>query len=375
MTIDESNHSGCIRSRRITVLHVGPGCGQRGGMASVMQELRAMDGQFAREGIESVFFETRGFRRVSAIARFVVQDIPRFVPASFHADIVHFHVSARGSFYRKLILYVIAKLMRRHTVFHLHAGDFDRFSARADWATNMAMQWFVGKSDAAIGVSVSCAHVLNRFRGNAHNARVIGNTAGAAEHDASNAAEVICRSRPCIAFAGRLTKQKGVDTLVDTLAILTTRGLDVDLEFAGEGDVPCWRTYAAARGVADRIRFVGWLDGADKARFYRGASVFCLPSQFESFGIVALEAMFHGVPVVATQVGGLPDIVVDGTTGRLVASNDPIALADALQELLADRERGKRMGAAGRQRAYRLYSTDAIATEYANCYDEIVRGD
>ncbi|KER74450.1 glycosyl transferase family 1 [Burkholderia cepacia] len=363
-----------MRPRRVAVLHVGPGCGQRGGVASVMQELRAMDGQFACEGIEFAFFETRGFRRVSAIPRFLVQDIPRFVPASYRADIVHLHVSARGSFYRKLIFYAIAKLMRRQTVFHLHAGDFDQFSACADRVTKMATRWFVGRSDAAIGVSASCAHVLNRFRGNAHDARVIGNTAGAAEHDALNAAEAICRSRPYIAFAGRLTKQKGVDTLVDALAILATRGFDVDLELAGEGDIQYWRAYAAARGVADRLRFAGWLDGADKALFYRDASIFCLPSQFESFGIVALEAMFHGIPVVATRVGGLPDIVVDGTTGRLVASSNPIALADALQELLNDRERGKLMGAAGRQRAYRLYSADAIATEYVNCYDEIMRG-
>ncbi|AOJ18072.1 glycosyl transferase family 1 [Burkholderia cenocepacia] len=375
MTVDSTSPSSRSRSRHATVLHVGPGCGQRGGMASVMQELRDMGGQFAHEGVELAFFETRGFRSLSAIARFFLRDIPRFVLASYSVDVVHFHVAARGSFYRKLILYAIAKLMHRRTVFHLHAGDFDHFSACADRATKLATRWFVGGSDAAIGVSASCANVLNRFRGNAHDARVIGNTAAMAERDASNAFHATCRLRPYIAFAGRLTKQKGVDTLIDALAILAARGCDVDLELAGEGDIAHWRSHAEARNVLDRVRFAGWLDGASKARFYREASIFCLPSQFESFGIVALEAMFHGVPVVATRVGGLPELVVEGMTGYLVARGNPVVLADAMYGLLSDRERAKRMGAAGRRRAYGSYSVDAIATEYANCYGEIVGED
>ncbi|HEM9001248.1 TPA: glycosyltransferase family 4 protein [Burkholderia cenocepacia] len=372
MTEDKTNPSGCSRSHRVAVLHVGPGCGQRGGMASVMQELQDMGGQFADKGVESAFFETRGFRSLSAIARFFMRDIPQFVLASYSVEVVHFHVAARGSFYRKLILYAIAKLMRRRTVFHLHAGDFDQFLACADRATKRATRWFIGGSDVVIGVSASCAHVLNRFRRNAHDARVIGNTAAAAERDASNALHATCHLRPYIAFAGRLTKQKGVDTLIDALAILAARGCDVDLELAGEGDIAHWRSHAEARNVLDRVRFSGWLDGASKARFYREASIFCLPSQFESFGIVALEAMFHGVPVVATRVGGLPELVVEGVTGHLVAHGSPGVLADAIHGLLRDRERAKRMGAAGRRRAYGSYSVDVIAAEYANCYGEIL---
>lgn len=159
--------------------------------------------------------------------------------------------------------------------------------------------------------------------------------------------------------------------MIDALALLATQGDDVDLFLAGEGDVEHWHAYAAARGVADRVRFVGWLDGADKARFIQRASVFCLPSRFEAFGIAVLEAMFHGVPVVATRVGGLVDLVDDGVTGCLVTPDDTGALADSLHDLVRNPALRERLGAAGRERAHRLYAIETITSQYVDCYREI----
>lgn len=356
-------------ARRLRVLHVGPGHGQRGGMASVLQELRDMRAHFASEAAEVAFFETRGFRSIGALARFAVQDIPQFALAAWRADIVHFHVSARGSLYRKLVLFAIAKLARRRSVFHLHAGDFDQFAARAGRATRHAIHWFVGCADAAVGVSASCAGVLNRFRPGA-DARVIGNSA----RDAQLVSSVVTTTaaRPTIAFAGRLTRQKGIDVLIDALSLLEHAGCDVDLTLAGEGDIPYWRAYAEARGVAHRVRFAGWLDGKDKAALYRDATVFCLPSQFESFGIAALEAMFHGTPVVATRIGGLADLVEHGTTGYLVAPNDGQALAAALHRIVSQPWRRRQMGIAARALAHRRYAAETIAGQYVDCHRAIV---
>jgi len=364
-----------INIRCIRVLHVGPGHGQRGGIASVLCELSAQRAMFAEKAVHISFAETHGFRQVGGIGRFVWFDVPRFILAARRSDIVHFHVADRGSFYRKSFLCALAKLLRCRVVFHLHSGNFDRFANTSGAVTRAIIRWFIGCADAAAGVSHACARVLNDFRGTKGDALVIGNAAVDAQRASANCVFLPSfGARPYIAFAGRLTEQKGVDTLIDALSMLARNGCEIELHLAGEGDVTRWRAAAEARGIADRVRFLGWLDGADKARFYQGATVFCLPSQFESFGIVALEAMFHGVPVVSSRVGGLSELVDDGVTGILVESGDAGALARSLQRIVSDALLRDRMGAAGRERATRFYTSEAMADRYVDCYRSIVRG-
>ena len=93
---------------------------------------------------------------------------------------------------------------------------------------------------------------------------------------------------------------------------------------------------------------------------YARAAVVACPSRREGFGVACLEAMAHGRPVVATDVGGLRDLVVDGETGILVPARDPVALRAALERLLADPELRRRLGSAGRERARERFSWDAV---------------
>ncbi|WP_105133526.1 glycosyltransferase family 4 protein [Burkholderia sp. BE12] len=357
-------------TRRIRVLHVGPGYGQRGGIASVLSELMVQRDAFANASIQIAFFGTHGFSKVRDAASFAGLDVARFLRDVWRADIVHFHVSERGSFYRKLLLCRIAKFCRRRVVFHLHSGNFDRFAERAGPLTRMAVAWFVGGADATVGVSDACARVLNRFRSGAADAHVIANTAV----DAQNARPPVraVPHRPYVAFAGRLSEQKGLATLIEALAAVTPMGGSIDLVMAGDGDTRRWHDYAETLGVADRVRFAGWLAGSGKSRFYQEATLFCLPSRFESFGIAALEAMFYGVPVVATRVGGLAELVDDGVTGYLVEPDDAAALARAMYAIAIDPALRERMGQAARERAQRLYATEAVVGRYVDCYRQIV---
>ncbi|AOK07140.1 glycosyltransferase family 4 protein [Burkholderia sp. AU19243] len=358
------------RTRLIRVLHVGPGHGQRGGIASVLGELMAQRDAFANASIQIAFFGTHGFRKVRDAASFAWLDVARFLRDVWSADVIHFHVSERGSFYRKLFLCRIAKLCRRRVVFHLHSGNFDRFTERAGPLTRMAIEWFVGSADATVGVSEAGARVLNRFRNGAGDAHVIANTAV----DAQNApmSTMAVPDRTYIAFAGRLSEQKGLATLIEALAALNAMGRSIDLVMAGDGDTQRWHDYAETLRVADNVRFAGWLAGSGKSRFYREALLFCLPSRFESFGIAALEAMFYGVPVVATRVGGLAELVDDGVTGYLVEPDDAPALARAMHAIASDPALRERMGRAARERAQRLYAAERVVARYVDCYRQIV---
>jgi glycosyltransferase involved in cell wall biosynthesis len=172
---------------------------------------------------------------------------------------------------------------------------------------------------------------------------------------------------------GRLVARKGVEDAVRALAAVPDTELVVaggpggDALLAGDPEVDRLRRLAAECGVEDRVRFIGSVSRDEVATWIRSADlVLCLP-WYEPFGIVPLEAMACGVPVVATAVGGLLDTVVHGTTGLHVPPHDPAAVARAVTTLLDDAQLRRRMGAAGVARAAR-YGWASIAAAVEHTY-------
>lgn len=361
----------------LRVLHVGPGQGQRGGIASVLAELGAQRGRFRHAGIVVTIFETHGFENIRSLLSFLLMDIPRFLFAMLKGvDLIHFHVSVRGSFYRKFMLYLLARLCGKKTIFHLHAGNFQYFLTRSGWAIRKAVLCFVRGADAVVAVSSAIATELKRHQGAARNLYVIGNTAYGAQlaagaalrdsHDAKGA-----DMTPYVAFAGRFTEGKGLDELLRAVASLNRRGLQVQLRLAGTGDTNRWTRAAIDYGVCDQVHFVGWLQGDAKLAFYRDAAVFCMPSHFEAFGISTLEAMFIGCPVIGTRVGGFLDLVEEGVTGYLVGCGDADELAERILQLVESPDLARAMGRQAVSRASSRYSVDAIVSQYVRCYRNV----
>jgi hypothetical protein len=131
------------------------------------------------------------------------------------------------------------------------------------------------------------------------------------------------------------------------------------------------RALAEAEGVADRVHFLGRLDRAGTAAVMRSADVVASVPWYEPFGIVPIEAMACGTPVVASAVGGMIDTVVDGVTGLHVPPRDPERLADALAPLLADPDRRARLGRAGVERSRRLYDWDRVGAATLDVYARV----
>jgi glycosyltransferase involved in cell wall biosynthesis len=171
----------------------------------------------------------------------------------------------------------------------------------------------------------------------------------------------------------RLVPRKGVDDAVEALVRLP----DTELVVAGgpeparlKGDAEAQRLMrlAAERGVADRVQVRGRVERSELPALIRSADVVTCVPWYEPFGIVPLEAMACGVPVVASAVGGQIDSVVDGVTGVHVPPRRPVRLAEALCELLADPRRRAALGAAGAHRARSRFGWDAIAAATLDAY-------
>jgi glycosyltransferase involved in cell wall biosynthesis len=160
-----------------------------------------------------------------------------------------------------------------------------------------------------------------------------------------------------VLYAGRLSSEKGVDVLIDAAALLPP-GIDVTI--AGDGpDLAALRLRAEAAGLAGRVRFAGRLPSAELHELMRSSAVVVAPSRwYENQPMVVLEAFGCARPVVASDLGGMPELITDGVTGRLVRHDDPTALALALTELATDPVRAHEMGVAAHRGAVDRFTID-----------------
>jgi glycosyltransferase involved in cell wall biosynthesis len=157
-------------------------------------------------------------------------------------------------------------------------------------------------------------------------------------------------------------RYKGMDTLITALPRLLTEWPDVQLVAVGEGDDQGWlEQIAAGRGVSRHVHFLSGLTYPEIAACYQACEIFALPSRGEGFGLVYLEAMACGKPVIGGAHGGAPEVIDDGKTGYLVQHGDAGQLATSLEALLADPELGHQMGARGRERVEREFRFTVFA--------------
>lgn len=175
---------------------------------------------------------------------------------------------------------------------------------------------------------------------------------------------------PLLLAVGRLQKPKGYPLLLEAMAILQERGVSCFLAVAGDGEMRAALEEQAVRlGLGDCVRFLGLRH--DVIALMAGADALVLSSLWEGLPGAVLEAMAAGLPVVATAVGGTPELVVDGVTGFLVPPGDPAALAGAVAELLRlPAEKRKEMGQAGRRRVEENFTIDRMVRAYEDLYTE-----
>jgi glycogen synthase len=179
---------------------------------------------------------------------------------------------------------------------------------------------------------------------------------------------------PRLLCLGRLSAEKGFDLALHALPAILKRFPQVCLVVAGEGpEQSSLKAQAARLGLTAAVDFLGWVAPEDVHTLINTATLLVVPSWREGFGLVALEAAHMARPVVATRVGGLPEVVVDGRTGLLVEQGDAKALADAVITLLTHPEVAVQMGQAARNRAIACFSWDHCVDAYEKLYRKFTK--
>jgi len=315
---------------------LGAAAETRSGIAAVIAAYRA-HGLFKRWPIEYV--STHGDGGPARNAGLVLKSLKDLgvLLVRHRRLVVHLHTTARA-FLRDTVYMSAALAARAPLVLHLHGGGFERLSG--SWVARSFLE-------RAACVIAPCESLRAWVRSAARNAHALCVPSPVSiEPLAADAA------RPnLVLFLGRLEAAKGIFDLLEAVAALRAAVPDVRLVCAGDGERIAVARYAERLGAADAVRFTGWVGPSGKRALLEAAAVFALPSYDEAMPVSLLEAMSAGVPVIASPVGGIPEVVVDGVSGYLAAPGDTATLERLLRKLLLDRPLGERIGAAGRESA------------------------
>ncbi|MDQ2909398.1 MAG: glycosyltransferase [Candidatus Eremiobacteraeota bacterium] len=234
----------------------------------------------------------------------------------------------------------------------------------------------VRSADRIVATSSSEIFELCRLGADPHHLKVVPCGVDASFFDRTAVLRLPRRCRHRIVTLSRLVARKGVDDVIAALqdvpdAELIIAGGPEAAKLGDDTEAQRLAAHARACGVAERVTFLGRVARENVPGLLRSADAVVCAAWYEPFGIVPLEAMAAGVPVVATAVGGQTDTVIDRFTGLHVAPREPRAIAAALRELLADATLRARLGAAGRRRAQHRFTWDRIAAETSNVYRAI----
>ena len=343
---------------------VGPDVQGRGGMASVTRAL--LDTDLAREfELGTITTHRTGSKaaRVLTFARGVGELIgwarepgPR---------VAHIHATVRGSFHRKALLVFIAKALGVPVLLHVHAGapEIITFHERLGPLRRRLLRTALRLSDRVVAVSAASARELEK-RCALPRVEVLANPAPRLWPPMSRS-----DGAPEVLYLGGFANPaKGGDVMLEALPSLRAVAPSARVTLAGPGALP-----ASSAGIIEKdpdIIWAGWLDDDAKVDALRRASVVVLPSVSEGMPMAMLEAMAAGAAVVATRVGGIPDVAVDGREALLLDPGDADGLARAIGALVADSDHAQRLGDAARGRAAGM-SPDVIASRLAVIYREL----
>jgi len=297
--------------------------------------------------------------------------------AELRPDVLHLHGGTIGCLGALLgrICRVPAIIYTEHLPCHPLRKDQAEW-CHAPWIRSARFAT-AGMLDLTAAISANVAASLPRTTGTAevvHNGVNLSvyQAAISAEHRERKRRELGVHSGDCLLVGvGNLTERKSYGTAIGALAASRLSTGRCVLAVCGEGQE---RTHledvAADLGVAGELRLLGWRN--DVANILQSADLFVHPARDEGFGLVVVEAAAAGLPIVASEVGGIPEIIQHGVNGLLVPPGDPQALAQAIQKLIDDPQMARSLGDAARQTAFERFSAEAMAAAYMDLYSQLL---
>jgi glycosyltransferase involved in cell wall biosynthesis len=340
----------------------------RGGIASYVRMLRGTE-LWTRWQVRHVATHRDG-TAVGKIAAFAAA-LPRYLAELLvhRPDVVHVHMSSYGSFVRKAALCAIARALRVPVLIHVHGSEFDQFHDWLPWPGRVLVRATLEHAAVVVALGQVWAERLAVI---APAARVV-----AVPNGVRVPAPRVCAGEgpPHVVFLGEIGERKGAFTLIEAWAKLAAEPNVLGaarLTLAGDREVARAEAMAAELGIAASVEVRPWLSPAQVDHLLDDADLFVLPSRSEGQPMAVLEAMAHGLPVIAGAVGGIPELLDHGRCGLLIPPGEVDALVEALRRLLTEPHTRADLGAEARRRVLAEFDIDVVWHRFEALYEEAV---
>lgn len=346
------------------VLMVGPARSMKGGVASVTNG-------YIEGGLGNVcdldYIGTVCDGNAIAKAATFIRACNAFRLGVKQADIVHVHVSMRGSFERKAKLVNIAKRYGKIVVVHEHDGEFAKLYESGSKEYRSRVRRFFDRADKVIVLSEEWRDYFSDNICPQSKIIIMRNAVRVPQSSAS----LIEKSD--VLFLGRMGSLKSPDVLLRAAKNVLEVHPEMRFRFGGNGDKEHYQKIARDLGIERSCDFVGWVKGAEKEKLFLDSGIFCLPSRNEGMPMGMLEAMSYGLPCIMTPVGGIPTVIQDGKNGFLCPVGDADALSRAVCILAADPDLRCRIGHAARKTIERDYAIERRILQLKELYESLIR--
>jgi glycosyltransferase involved in cell wall biosynthesis len=240
--------------------------------------------------------------------------------------LLHCHMSYKGSFIRKLLFVAIAKLFKHKSIVHLHGSEFKDYYSKSTLSRKKMILWLIRSVDEFVVLSDSWQEFIYGI--SKRNALVINNYVDIVKYD-------VIRNSGQILFLGAFIKRKGIFDLINALKNIN---LDFHLHLCGDGENHEVQSLIDELGLNNFITNHGWVDEKKKTQLLSECSVFVLPSYNEGLPMVIIEAMACEIPIISTPVGGIPEVIIENSTGYLVDPGDINSLTKKLEYVLSNND-------------------------------------
>lgn len=350
------------------VLELGPSPFlSKGGMATVIKGI--LEDKKLNEEYEiychSTFVDGNIVKRLGysfyALMRFV------FILIFKKYDVFHIHVASYGSTFRKMIYVNVLKIFNKKIILHVHGAEYLVFFNNLSEKKKDLVKKMWAKCDVVIALSEEWKKDFDGIF-NHPNIQVVHNGIDVEQY--SDAVEPIPGSlNNSFLFLGRLGKRKGVYDLINAAKILEDKGLAFKLYLAGDGEIENAQQMIKDLKLDNHIKIVGWINSNQKVEYLKKVSTIVLPSYNEGLPMTILEGMSCGKTIISTNVGAIPEVVINEENGIIINPGDVVSLAESMERVIFDREFVVKCSINNVQKIENIYSRKTMHSKIKTIFD------
>ena len=283
--------------------------------------------------------------------------------------LLHIHTAERGSFFRKSLFVWMAKLFGVPVIMHMHAAEFSAFFYNCPKWIKIYISWTLNQCDRIITLSAS----WREFYGCLTHTRVdvIPNFTQTRQHktlasttDKANSVGVL--------YLGKFGARKGIYDLIQSVKAIYDQFPELEVFCGGDGEVDIVRKKVEDQGMSKRVHILGWVGPQERSELLNRCQIYMLPSYAEGLPVAIIEAMEANLAIIATNVGGIPEMIQDGKNGLLITPGDIDGMTASLTSLISNPQLRTQLGDSARKTFLSTYSEEKVIPQFAVIYRDLI---